>query len=77
MQPIDMSHAHDLEPNNHGKVLCYVCEAEVVERKQRAGKENESKEKIGAGLLEISCEGTGFAGGGMNMTKREGVSFQC
>ena len=78
MKPIDVSHAHEPESTGkHGQVLCYVCETKVVERKPKPGKEKESKEKICPGLLEISCEGTGFAGGGMNMTKREGVSFQC
>jgi nitric oxide synthase-interacting protein len=78
MEPPDMPHAHD--PNakeSHGKVLCYVCETDVTAQKRKPGKERGGNDKIAPGLMEISREGTGFAGGGTNMTKREGVAFQC
>ncbi len=78
MKPPDIPHAHDTHAEEqHGHVQCYVCEADVAERKQRPGKERGGKDKIRPGLVEISCEGTGFAGGGTNMAKREGVAFQC
>jgi nitric oxide synthase-interacting protein len=67
------------------KVLCYVCETDVTERTVKPSRDNEQdgkskkmeKEKIRPGLTEISCEGTGFAGGGANIAKKEGVAFQC
>lgn len=80
MKGPDVPHAHDPDAEEkHGRVLCYVCETDVTERtqKQKAGKEKGGKEKVRPGLVEISCEGTGFAGGGTNMAKREGVAFQC
>jgi nitric oxide synthase-interacting protein len=78
MKPPETPHAHEPDSKEkHGKVSCYVCETEVTEQKRKPGMGKEGKEKLRPGLLEISCEGTGFAGGGMNMTKREGVSFQC
>lgn len=77
MMPSGTPHAHDPDSKEkHEKILCYVCETDVTERKQKPGKDKR-KDNLRLGLLEISCEGTGFAGGGMNMTKREGVSFQC
>jgi nitric oxide synthase-interacting protein len=79
MKPQGIPHAHDPDSKakKHDQVLCYVCEADVTERKPKPGKEHGGKDKVRPGLVEISCEGTGFAGGGTNMAKREGVAFQC
>ena len=65
-------------------VRCYVCQEDVTpgrrskKRKAVEGGEREGKEaKVDRGLVELSSEGTGFAGGGKNMVKRQGVAFQC
>jgi nitric oxide synthase-interacting protein len=67
----------------HGVVLCYVCEADITARPKENGngtsKKSKKKDKdaIQPGLVEISSEGTGFAGKGGNMGKKSGVAFQC
>ena len=71
-------HAPEVDQN---AVSCYVCEADLTDRKPlktggnlKAGKE---KDKITPGLVEIVSEGTGFASGGSNKVERFGVAFQC
>lgn len=73
--------AHDAEHDE--TVRCYVCQEDVTAGRRGKKGESESggsagkKEKVDRGLVELSSEGTGFAGGGTNMVKRQGVAFQC
>lgn len=67
-------------PEDDGGVQCYVCSTDLTNRsrpKKGVEESKADKERLKPGLVEISSEGTGFAGGGKNMTKREGVAFQC
>ncbi|KAL2369122.1 RING finger domain-containing protein, variant [Blastomyces gilchristii SLH14081] len=75
-------HATDAkDKETHGRILCYVCETDVTERKRskepKEGKKNKDKDKVRPGLVTINSEGTGFAGGGENMAKKAGTAFQC
>jgi len=82
----------DLFASGSERVACYVCEADLsgnstkdhagthgtVEKESKKSKKDKKDGSKGKGrLVEISCEGTGFAGGGANMAKRDGVAFQC
>ncbi|KIW76576.1 hypothetical protein Z517_09020 [Fonsecaea pedrosoi CBS 271.37] len=80
------------DKGTNASILCYVCEADLSgpapeaagdkddkenkDKKQRQKQAKDNSRKVGR-LVEISCEGTGFAGGGSNVAKREGVAFQC
>jgi len=76
LKPVEAD-AHDQEAEI-GVIRCYVCQTNVTEsKKSKKDKDKKQKDKIRPGLVDISTEGTGFAGGGTNMVKRSGVSFQC
>lgn len=78
-------HAADAESADTEQVRCYVCEVDLTDlstKTKKDGKDGkaagkESEDRVKPGLVEITAEGTGFAGGGKNMAKREGVAFQC
>ena len=82
-------HRHNHDPHNldpePDTIHCYVCDADLSsvpekhEKKAKEWKEGKKDKERGLkpGLVEIKSEGTGFAGGGKNVVKREGVAFQC
>ncbi|PYH45879.1 putative RING finger domain protein [Aspergillus saccharolyticus JOP 1030-1] len=66
----------------HGRILCYVCETDVTPDTNGTASANKKKKKkdkegILPGLVEVSSEGTGFAGRGGNVATKNGVAFQC
>ncbi|MCJ1404308.1 hypothetical protein MMC11_007533 [Xylographa trunciseda] len=84
VQPPD-PHAVAGDTDAGREIRCYVCEEDLTDkealRKVKTDKEGkhgkEDKERLKPGLVEIAGEGTGFAGGGKNIAKRQGVAFQC
>ena len=72
-------HASLTKEKEEKRVICYVCETDLVGEKTKT-KENIAKVDKGAvkpGIVELRSEGTGFAGGGENMVQKRGVAFQC
>jgi nitric oxide synthase-interacting protein len=83
-------HEQNLDAGTGG-VRCYVCDADlsalrgsgkagkaVKEGRGKGGRDVEKdREGVRPGLVQISSDGTGFAGGGKNLVEREGVAFQC
>lgn len=70
--------AHDAK--HDGKVRCFVCSEDVTagkRRKAESGAEREAKGKVERGLVELCSDGTGYAGGGTNMVRKQGTAFQC
>lgn len=75
-----------------GRMLCYVCETDItpddwkngaangdgdVNGKKSKRKKDKDKNGVRPGLVEVSSEGTGFAGRGGNVATKIGVAFQC
>lgn len=61
---------------------CFVCDHALddLSFKKYEGKTVRGREEndiVLSGLVEIHSDGTGFASGGTNMAKRQGVAFQC
>ena len=79
VKPDTRPDAHN--PDAESAVLrCYVCEADLVaskkSKKTKNGKATD-KDKIKPGLVEMSSDGTGFAGAGKSTAEKKGVAFQC
>ncbi|EOO04453.1 putative ring finger domain-containing protein [Phaeoacremonium minimum UCRPA7] len=67
-------HDSATDPN---MVRCYVCDADLTERKKSEKGDKKEKDKIRPGLVELKSDGTGFSASGVNEVKKNGVVFQC
>lgn len=64
-------------PDQALDVTCYVCDTDLSGLAAEKHKYDNFKQAGKLGLVEINSEGTGFAGGGKNMAKKQGLAFQC
>lgn len=76
MKPSGRIDPHDSnsDPN---MVQCYVCDADLTERKISEKSDKKVKDKIRPGLVELKSDGTGFSASGANEVKKNGVAFQA
>ena len=73
-------HAPPAKDEERGRLVCFVCESDLSGKKAKIkeGDEISKPEKgVKPGLVELRSDGTGFAGGGKNMTQKNGTAFQC
>jgi len=92
MTPVSTPDPHN-PGAEHGVLRCYVCDTDLSGRSETKeadlngerngeaeGKHHKKKQKKDGpkpGLVEIRCDGTGFAGGGKNVVEKQGIAFQC
>lgn len=92
MTPVSTPDPHN-PGAEHGVLRCYVCNTDLTDRTGEKGelngevngekhhkkkhKKDKDKEGVKPGVVEIRCDGTGFAGGGKNVVEKEGIAFQC
>ncbi|KAI0841677.1 ENOS interacting protein [Hypoxylon sp. FL0890] len=86
MRPSRHHHDPHASASEVEKIRCYVCEADLTEKKgsngndgggEKGKKKDKDKEKIRPGLVELRSEGTGFSAGGVNQVQKSGIAFQC
>lgn len=70
------SNAHE---DDQKKVVCFVCDLNLNETEKKGEKfcKNKDLETTKSEIVEIRCEGTGFASGGLSAVKKVGIAFQC
>ena len=64
------------------RITCYICSTDLTapgtqEKDEKRKTKKDSKAEVKPGLVELKCDGTGFAGGGDNMVQKHGTAFQC
>ncbi|KAI9782358.1 MAG: hypothetical protein M1839_005231 [Geoglossum umbratile] len=87
---LDPHHDQNEDAAGTSGVHCYVCDANLSAAGEAGGNGKAGKgkgkdgraaerdrDRVRPGLVQISSDGTGFAGGGKNLVEREGVAFQC
>ncbi|KAI1479001.1 ENOS interacting protein [Daldinia eschscholtzii] len=81
MRPSRHHHDPHAPAEDSGSLRCYVCEADLTDKKSKDGGgekgKKKDKEKIRPGLVDLRSEGTGFSAGGVNQVQKSGVAFQC
>ena len=75
-------HASPRKQAKAKQIICFVCSTDLTEenaqpKDEKRKSQKASKVEVKPGLVELKCDGTGFAGGGDNMVQKHGTAFQC